>query len=122
MSQNRRAGIIYLKVNGDLKECVGEFTYNLGKPKKSALKGADKVHGYGEEVQVAFIEGEIRDSNGLDLGKLCEIDGETVTLELANGKTIVLREAWYAGEGTGKTSDASIGCRFESAHQGEEVK
>lgn len=119
--EKRKAGIIWLKVDGDLKDCVGEFTYNLGTPKREALIGSDRVHGYSETPQAAFIEGEIRDSKGLDLQKLTLIENATVTLELANGKVIVLRESWYAGEGTGKTSDGAIGCRFEAA-QGEEVK
>jgi len=86
MSQNRRAGIIYLKVDGDQKECVGDFSYNIGAPKRTALIGSDGVHGFGEEPQVAFIEGEVRDSYGLDLETLAKLEDVTVTLELNNGK------------------------------------
>lgn len=120
-SPNRRAGIIFLKVDGALYEAKGNFTYNLGKPKREGIVGADSVHGYKETIQIPFIEGEITDSNQLSLEKLVTLDGVTVTLELNNGKSILLRDAWYAGEGTGETEEANIGVRFE-AKGGEELK
>lgn len=122
MSQNRRAGIIYIKVDGELYDAAGDFTYNLGKPSREALSGADGIHGYKETPQPAFIEGEIRDSNSLDLATLLTLDGVTVTLELNNGKVIVLRDAWFAGEGGGSTGEATIAARFESRNEAEEVK
>jgi len=36
-----------------------------------------------------------------------------VTLQVANGKTIVLRNAWFAGEGTVQTEEGNIAVRFE---------
>jgi hypothetical protein len=70
--------------------------------------------------QPAFIEGEITDSAALSLSKLVTITDATVTLELANGKVIALRNAWYAGEGTGQSEEGNIAFRFEAA-DGEEV-
>lgn len=120
MSQ-RRAGILFLKVNGSIQDAKGNFSYNLGKPKRESIVGADKVHGYKEMPQPAFIEGEITDSASLDLAALIATDDATITLELANGKVIVLRNAWYAGEGTGQTEEGNIQCRFEGA-SAEEVR
>lgn len=111
--QNRRGGVLFLKRNGEILEAKGNFTYNLGKPKREAIIGADTVHGYKETPQVPFIEGEITDRAGLDLAALCEADEDTITLELANGKVITLRDAWYAGDGTGNTEEGNIGVRFE---------
>lgn len=120
MSQ-RRSGIIYLKVNGSIFDAKGNFTYNIGKPKREAIVGADAVHGFKETPQVSFIEGEITDSGTLDLEALVMMDDVTVTLELSNGKVIVLRNAWYAGDGTGQTQEANIQFRFEGK-TGEEVR
>lgn len=119
--EQRRGGIIFLKVNGEINDAKGNFTYNLGKPKRDAIVGSDTVHGYKEVPQIAFIEGEITDRNGLDLEQLVTIENATVTLELANGKVISLRDAWYAGEGTGNTEEGNIGVRFEGV-SGEEIK
>lgn len=110
---NRRAGVIYFKISGALQEAKGEFTYNLGKPKRTAIVGADSVHGYSEEPQVAFIEGAVTDRADLSLATLLAMDGELVTLELANGKTVSLRDAWYASEGSVKTKEGEIPVRFE---------
>lgn len=119
MSQ-RRGGTISLQINGSLQDAKGSFQYNLGRPKKEAIVGADSVHGYKEVPQVAFIEGEITDKGDLDLAALVEMTDATVTLELANGKVIVLRSAWYAGEGTGNTEEGNVGVRFEGK-SGEEI-
>ena len=87
-TNNRRAGIIYVKVDGRQYDAKGAYTYNLGKPKRDAIIGSDGVHGYKETPQVAFIEGAVTDSDDLDLASLVTADNVTVTLELNNGKTI----------------------------------
>ena len=120
MSQ-RRAGILFLKINGNIYDAKGNFSYNLGREKRESIVSADKVHGYKSMVQPAFIEGEITDSADLDLESLILTDDATITLELANGKVIVLRNAWYSGEGTGQTEEGNIAVRFEGA-SGEEVR
>lgn len=119
--KNRIGGTIALKVNGDIYFAKGNFTYNLGKPKREGVIGADTVHGYKETPQIPFVEGEITDRNELSLEDLVTLDEATITLELANGKVIALSEAWYAGEGTGNTEEGNIACRFEGMSC-EEVK
>ncbi|MFN3883272.1 MAG: phage tail tube protein [Rhodocyclaceae bacterium] len=121
MSNNRRAGRIYLKVDGVRYDAKGNFSYSLGTPKRSAIVGADKVHGFSEEPQVPYIEGEITDSRDLDLRKLTEVVDATVTLELGNGKVISLRDAWYAAEGKGESKEGNIAVRFEGM-DAEEVR
>jgi len=117
----RRAGIFYIKVDGSILEAKGNFTYNLGEHKRTAIIGTHKVSGYKEEVQTAFIEGEVTDASDLDLKALVTLEDVDITLELANGKVIVLRQAWYASEGTANTDEANIGVRFE-ADKAEEIK
>lgn len=119
--EQRKGGIIFFKVNGEMYSAKGSFTYNIGKAKRDAIVGSDTVHGYKEVPQVPFIEGETTDSQTVDLEKLVTIDNATVTLELANGKVILLREAWYAAEGTGNTDEGNIAIRFEGI-SGEEIK
>lgn len=119
--KNRIGGLIALKINGDMYFAKGNFTYNLGKPKKEGVVGSDRVHGYKETPQIPFIEGEITDRNELNLEDLLTLDDATVTLELANGKVIMLREGWYAGEGTGNTEEGNIPLRIEGM-SAEEVR
>ena len=120
MSQ-RRAGIIYFKADGVLYSAKGDFTYDIGRPKRDAIVGSDGVHGFKETPKPAFIEGEITDSSDLDLDALVQLEGVTSQLELANGKIIVLRDSWYAGDGTVNTGEGNIALRME-AKSGEEVR
>ena len=121
MANKRVGGIIEIKLDGRILDAKGDFTYNLGLPKREAVMGSDGVHGYKETPQVAFIEGIITDRDDLDLKDLLASKEVTVTLTLANGKTIVLRDAWYANEGTGNTAEGEIPFRFESRSPSEEV-
>jgi len=120
-SKNRVGGLISFKVDGDVYFAKGNFTYNLGRPKKQGVVGADRVHGYKETPQVPYVEGEITDRQEMSLEALQAIDEATVTLELANGKVIVLRQAWYASDGVGNTEEGNIECRFEGI-SAEEVR
>lgn len=120
MSGNRVGGTIALQIQGEVYDAKGNFTFNLGRPKRDAVIGANRVHGFKETQQPAFIEGEITDANELSLTKLVGLDGVTVTLSLSNGKVIILRDAWYAAEGTGNTDEGNFQVKFE-AITGEEV-
>lgn len=109
----RKGGIIQVQVDGVMHDAKGEFTYNLGRPKREAVIGADAVHGFKEMPQAAFIEGKFTDRGSLDLNALVTLQDATVTLTTANGKVIVLRGAWYAGEGTVSTDEGEIAVKFE---------
>ena len=121
MIGNRRARLITLQIDGQVYEAKGDFSYNLGHNARTAIIGADGVHGYSEAPQAAYIEGAVTDSSDLDLAKLVDSDGVTVTLRLNNGKTIVLPNAWFAGDGTASTNEAEISIRFESRSHAQEV-
>ncbi len=119
-SNNRRAGRVYLKVDGTQYDAKGDFSYNLGNDNREAIIGADGVHGYKETPQVAYIEGAITDRADIDLDRLTQADNVTVTLELVSGKTIVLANAWFAGEGGVTTGEAEVAVRFESRRKAVE--
>jgi len=104
-----------VQVNGEVYDAKGSWSYNLGRPMREAILGSDTVHGYKETPQVAFIEGEITDRSSLDLARLVTMTDATVTLELANGKVIALRDAWFSGEGTGNSEEGNISVRFEGS-------
>lgn len=116
----RIAGLLQVKVDGQIYDAKGDWDYSLGLPKKEAVIGSNGVQGYKETPQVPFIEGKFTDRGTLDLGALAGIDDATVIAELANGKTVVLRSAWYAGEGKVNTAESEIDARFEGL-SGEEI-
>jgi len=111
--QQRIGGTVYLKVNGVQMRVKPGPTYNLGLPTREAVVGADGVHGYMEKQQTPYIACKISDGPDVDLEALVQGRGETVTLELINGKTVVLREAWWAGAGEVNAETGEIDARWE---------
>ena len=110
----RIGGIFYLKVNGKIIATTeGEFTYNLGKPKRQAERnGALGVAGFSAEAQVPYVDGEIYDTGDLDAEAFLDIEGATVTIELYNKKTFILTGASFCGEGEFNTK-GRLKIRFE---------
>ena len=109
MAENRRGGVIFFKIDSVLRDAKGNFTYNMGAPKREALINADlSIAGYKEMGQVPFIEGEITDSRDLILSDFLNIENATLTLELANGKVFTLRNAWFAADGNVQTEEGNI--------------
>jgi hypothetical protein len=121
MANKRVGGIVQLQINGEILSAKGAFTYNLGVDKRDAVIGSDKVHGFKEEPQVPKIEGAITDSDELDLKTLLQFRDGTVTLSCANGKVVVLREGWFAGEGDVSTEEGEIGVLFQGISAEEVV-
>lgn len=113
MANRRAGGQIFIKVDGEQFQAKGSFTYNLGKEKREAIVGSDQVHGFKALPQVPMIEGAITDSDELNLEALLLIRDATIQLELANGKIIVLRDAWYAADGNVTTEEGEIEVKFE---------
>lgn len=111
----RVGGIIFVRVDGQLYRAKGSFTYDLGAPTRKSVVGVDGVHGYSEMPKPAYLEGEITDSQSISLLNFQNITNATVTLDLANGKTIVFSEAVYTGDGTAQTEEGNAKLKFESA-------
>lgn len=116
-----RGGMLYLLKDGQRYDATGDFTYNLGRPKKTAIIGSSKVNGFYTEAQAPFIEGAITDAKDLDLAAFLDTVDATITLELQIGKVIVLRQAAYVGEGTVSPKEGQVPVRFEGLSC-EEVK
>ena len=62
----RRGGIISFAINGETQLAKGNFTYNLGAPKREGIVGMDRPHGFKATPQIPFIEGEITDAGTVD--------------------------------------------------------
>jgi hypothetical protein len=105
--------MIQFLVGGVRYDATGSFTYNLGRPLRAAHVGSDGVHGFTEVPQVPFVEGAITDRQSVDLDALLTARDVTVVLLLANSKTIMLRDAWYAQEGSVSTEAGEVAVRFE---------
>ena len=122
MSRNRVAGRLYLRVDGKQLRARGNFEYSLGGWEMTEnVEGVDGIHGGKEKPIPAYIKGEITDRSDLDMKKLQDLKNVTVTLELANEKTILIRDAWNAAEKKNNANEASTEVDFRSTKEGEEI-
>jgi hypothetical protein len=110
----RIAGKLFVNVNGTRLSARGNFTWNLGRDKREPIVGCDDVHGFKEMPQAPYFEGEISLTADLDVDELLTARDATCTLELANGWTLVFRDAFFSAEGVGETEDGKMGIRFDA--------
>lgn len=108
----RIGGKIFFHINGTRQLAKGNFTYNLGTDLREPVVGSDEVHGYTEKPQAPYIEGEITDRGDLDVKAMLGVTAATITLELTNGKTVLLRDGWHGGEGNVQTDEGNIAVKF----------
>lgn len=109
----RVSGTIIFKVDGQQYSVFAGISYSLGRAKRESFTDSAHEPHYKEVGQVPFIAGELIDKNSVDVAKFLEVDEVTITAELANGKTIVLRDAWQVGEGEVNAEEGKIPFRFE---------
>ena len=113
INNNRLAGIAYLSVDGLPYMLSGDLSYRVSKVTRETLVGQDTVHGYSEKPEPGFISGTLRDSGSLKLADFNKMTNVTVTVELANGKTITGRKMWTVDAQEVKSMDATFDVRWE---------
>jgi len=109
----RIAGVAYLKVDGASYTLSGSLDVQPMDVKREGKVGLGGVAGYSEMPIMPYIEGEVFLDPELSLLALKTVADATVTAELANGKTYVLRNAWWAGDVVAKAADGTTSIRFE---------
>ncbi|SER57071.1 Phage tail tube protein [Faunimonas pinastri] len=109
----RIAGIAYLFVDGTQYPLRGNFTVSPDAIERAGIAGQDSVHGYSETPRVPYISGDISLTEDISIETIRAVTNATVTAELANGKTYVLREAWCAAAMELNTRDGQTTVRFE---------
>jgi hypothetical protein len=109
----RIAGIAYLKVDASLYPLRGNFTVSPSSLERAGIAGQDFVHGFSEMPRVMFIEGDVSLVPELSMTAVEAVVNSTVTAELANGKTYVLREAWCRSALELNTREGQTRIRFE---------
>jgi len=114
----RVGGTIHLKAGGVVLRAKGSFSYDIGGFLREEVMGQVGIDGFTEVAVPGYIEGEITDDGSVDVKALRNTKNATVTLALANGKTVVLNKAFAAGEWTGQTEAGNMSVKFVG--EGEE--
>lgn len=109
----RIAGIAFLYVDGNMYPLRGNFTVSPSALAREGIAGQDFVHGYSEMPRVPFIEGDVSLDPELSTDDIEAMVNVTVTAELANNKSYVLREAWCRSALELNTREGSTRVRWE---------
>lgn len=120
MPQGPIAGTAYLKVDGAMFPLKGSLTVSITPVERTGIAGQDYVHGYQELPRVPYIEGDVSTLPEVSTEFLEGITDATVTAELVNGHTYVLRNAWTKGPVEINTHDGQFRIRFEGV-DGDEL-
>jgi hypothetical protein len=109
----RIGGVLALRVDGQTYEARGSFQVTPSSVKRTGVAGQDTVHGYIEEPIVPQIKGDISIGNLLSVDVLDAITDSTVQVQLANGRTYVLTDAWTVAGTVIDAHDGKIAATFE---------
>lgn len=116
MATNMIAGTAYLSIDGRNVQLVGEFSYRPTQSNNETLTGMDGVHGLKATPAPGMIKAKLRDSGAISIADLANATDVTVVAQLANGKTVIGRNMWRAGEPVEvDTEDASFNIQWEGA-------
>ncbi|MBV8970914.1 MAG: phage tail tube protein [Sphingomonadaceae bacterium] len=108
------AGTAFVTIDGKSYSIVGEGTYRVSSETRESLLGQDGYHGYKAMPAAGKISWKGRDSSGVSVAAIAAASNATVTLELANGKTIIGRNMVRVGDPIEvNTEDATFTVDFE---------
>ena len=94
MASQRIGGVLAILVDGKQYEARGNFQISGVTVKRTGVAGQDGVHGYIEEPIVPSIKGDWSIGNQLSLVALEAITNATAQVNLANGMSYILVDAW----------------------------
>ena len=94
MASQRIGGLLAIIVDGKTYEARGNFQISGVTVKRTGVAGQDGVHGYIEEPIVPSIKGDWSIGNQLSLVALEAITNATAQVNLANGMSYILVDAW----------------------------
>ena len=114
-------GRVFINVDGEQLLVRGNVTSNIGQNvTRETVVGVDQVHGNKETIAVPFIQFDITEKPEFPLSRINAITDATITAELADDRTLILRNAWHVGESERNPEEGQMTVRFEGM-SGEEM-
>lgn len=111
---NRLAGIANMTIDGQVFAVAGTAKWSPSGVTRETLKGQDGIHGYKEMPTEGKMSATLRDSGGLSVAGLNAVTNSTIVFGLANGKTVIGRNMWWAGDPAEvDTQEGTLEVRFE---------
>lgn len=112
-TQNRRAGLATLTINGTSYDVVADAEYFANKVKRETLAGQSGVQGYSEMPVSGYISATLRDAGTMTVSDFNAMTNVTCVLTLANGKTVYGDGMWCTECEGVKTQEATFAIKFE---------
>jgi hypothetical protein len=106
-------GTLIFRIDGRQYRTLGEVRISPSGVERETVVGLDGVHGYKEKPRAPYISAKLSDWADLSIETLIRACNVTVTVELANGKVYLLRNAWVAEPPEGDMDEGSWPLRLE---------
>ncbi len=114
-------GVGQIRFNGNILKFRGSLTWNFQTGVKKGVAGRDgSVHGFTVDPVVPMIEGEFTYDGAVTTAQLEAITNGTITALLGDGRQLILRGAYVAGDIAPDGDDAKVKLKFEGT-DGEEI-
>ena len=113
MAGQAYAGTCFFRVDGVQYSLDGDFKVQPNQVENTGTAGPSGVIGYTQKYVVPSISGTIASIPGLSVKALSKITNSTVTLDLVNGTTYVLNNAWWSGSSEVDVIGGKIAVKFE---------
>ena len=115
------AGTAYVKVDGQQIALRGNFKIKPSNVVRESITGLDGYHGFKETPTVTGFTMDVTDRPEVSVQKLAKLEDVTVTVNLINGKTYVLRNAVQIGEIEISADDGMFTLTFEGKSMEEMI-
>ncbi len=114
-------GVADVNFNGQVLLFRGDMTWSFQKFEKKGIAGRDgRVHGFTSDPKIPFIEGSYTYDGAVTIAQLEAVTGASISVELGDGRQLVLRDAYVAGSIEAEGDDGKIKIRWEG-QDGEEL-
>jgi len=112
MAKGRIAGVAYVYGGGLNFSLKSDLEIDDQELVRAMLAGQDGVPGPQEMPKVPSVTMTVSTDRDIDMDVLRNLVGVTITCELANGASYVLRNAVYVDESTVNTTEGEVGLKF----------
>lgn len=109
----RIAGMATFFINGASYSTDGQFTVKIQDTKRNPIMDSNGTVHYSEEFVPSMISGNILTTPNLNPDVITALTNATVMVQLKNGSTGMLDEAFFTGDANVTTQDGQMAIEFQ---------
>jgi len=112
MAQEPKVGAGKIRVNGQQLRVADEIRFMPSDEKREPLMGIDGNLAQQVTYQPVWIEAQLRYTRDVKWNDVFKAENATVTLELVDGSSWEMAEAFYAGDSEVEVKDGKVAARW----------